>query len=84
MVDLRKAGIISFVIGVMIFFGQGYLSSGLLYLSSSLAPENQLANAMISGAYLTVWNGAIMLIVAGALAFIVASRKEKASTPAAA
>ncbi|MGI0037881.1 MAG: hypothetical protein ACRD99_05945 [Nitrososphaera sp.] len=81
--DLRKAGIISFVIGVIMFFSQGYLSWGLVSLSSSLAQENQLAIDMVSATFLSVWNGAIVLIIAGSAMFYLGGRKEKASPPAA-
>lgn len=81
--DLRRAGIICFVIGVIIFFGWGDTSWGLVYLSSSIAPENQLTDIMISGGFLIVWNGAIILILAGAVIFIVARRNERAHPPAA-
>ena len=77
-IDLRKAGIISFALGVILFFVQGYLSGGLLYLSWSLAPQDQVANAVVSGAFLTVWTGAFVLILAGAVMFIVGRGKLKA------
>jgi hypothetical protein len=78
-IDLCKAGIISFAVGVILFFVQGYLSGGLLYLSWSLAPEDQVANAIVSGASLTVWAGAFVLILAGAVMFFVGRGKLKAS-----
>ena len=81
--DLRKAGIISFAIGVIMFFGQGYLSGGLLYLSSSLTPQDQVANNVISGAFLAVWSGAFVLILAGAVMFFVGRAKLKSSPSAA-
>lgn len=61
------------------FFVQGYLSGGLLYLSSSLAPQDQVANDLISGAFLTVWTGAFVLILSGAVMFFVGRGKLKAS-----
>lgn len=61
------------------FFVQGYLSGGLLYLSLSLAPQDQVASDVISGAFLTVWSGAFVLILAGAIMFFIGRGKLKAS-----
>lgn len=77
-IDLRKAGIISFALGVILFFVQGYLSGGLLYLSWSPAPQDQVANAIVSGAFLSVWTGVFVLILAGAIMFFIGRGKLKA------
>jgi hypothetical protein len=73
---LRRAGIISFAVGVIMFLGGRYFSPAILFLPASLAPGDRLATDFASGAYLTVQVGGIIFAIAGAVMFFVSRRVE--------
>lgn len=73
---MRRAAIISFAVGVIMFLGGKYFTAAILFLSASLAPGDRLATDFASGAYLTVQVGGIVLAVAGAVTFVASRRVE--------
>jgi hypothetical protein len=76
---LSKAGMISFAIGVIMLFGEHYLTQALGRLAAFIAAgtESQTANEFVLGLYLVVQGGGLALIVAGAIMFIVGRTRER-------
>lgn len=77
--QLRKAGMIVFVIGVILFFGAKYVVSLPFYLGSLIYPRSQSALVAILGTLLTLQIGSIVLLIAGAAMFILGRRQENTS-----
>ena len=77
--SIRRAGVITFAIGVMMFLGDQYVLSALIFLPRWIVPQIQLAeDIIVSAAYVTLQPGGLVLAFAGAIMFIVGRQKEKA------
>src|SRR5688572_24050244 len=48
---LRKAGIVSFAIGVIMFLANTYVFASLYHLAGYVVPQSQLASDFFSGAF---------------------------------
>ena len=75
MIQLRRAGLVAFVIGVIVFLGDRYVISIPYYLASVIAPKSQAAFIAVSATLLFLRVAAIGLIIAGAAMFLLGRRQ---------
>jgi len=71
-------GLALFALGIIIFFGQGYVLSFIGIVASSLMPSDNPYET-ISQAYFAAYGLALMLIILGVLVFM-KDRKQNASS----
>ena len=74
-IQLRRAGLIAFVIGVIVFLGEQYIMSLPYYIGLLVASRNQAAFVAISWTLLILRVVALGLIIAGAVMFILGRRQ---------
>ncbi len=67
----------TFVFGIIVFFGNSYLVGASLHLASWSGSQSESVNDILSGAYL-VHLGGIVLVIAGAVMFYVGKQEQPA------
>ena len=78
--ELYKAGIISFVIGLFVFFGHSHIVGFFLTITYSFVSPSQTAFEIISNLWLGLSAFGMILIISGVVMFYLGKREGQLKT----